>query len=62
MVANPLFGLELPSKALVWADDRERVWVSHHDPADWQRRYGLSDELITPLSGTGRLIAAALAD
>lgn len=62
MVANPLFGLELPLKALVWADDRERVWVSHHDPADWQRRYDLPDKLITPLSGTGRLIATALVD
>lgn len=60
MVANPLFGLELPSKALVWADDEGRAWVSHHDPADWRRCYGLSDALITPLSGTGRLIATAL--
>ncbi|MEV0595815.1 DUF302 domain-containing protein [Nonomuraea cavernae] len=62
MVAHPLFGLELPSKALVWADDEERVWVSRHDPADWQRRYGFSDELITPLAGIGHLIETALTD
>ncbi|MFI6450045.1 DUF302 domain-containing protein [Streptosporangium amethystogenes] len=62
MVANPLFGLELPSKALVWADDQERAWVSHHDPADWQRRYDLPNESITPLSGIARLIATALTD
>ncbi|QYC39020.1 camphor resistance protein CrcB [Nonomuraea coxensis DSM 45129] len=61
MVARPLFALELPSKALVWADDEGRVWVSRNDPADWQRRYGLSDELIAPLAGIGRLVETALA-
>ena len=61
MIASPLLGLELPSKALVWADDQDHVRVSYHDAADWQRRYAVPGELIGPLSGTGRLIETALA-
>ncbi|MFI9270880.1 DUF302 domain-containing protein [Kitasatospora sp. NPDC052896] len=60
MVAAPLLGLELPLRALVWADDDGRCWVSYQDPADLARRFQLTDELVAPLSGVARLVSAAL--
>lgn len=55
MRERPLLGLELPLKALVWADDRDRVWVSYLDAAALGRRFDVSEELLRPLAGAARL-------
>ena len=55
MRERPLIGLELPLKALVWADDRDRVWVSYLDAAELGRRFDVSEELVRPLAGAARL-------
>jgi uncharacterized protein (DUF302 family) len=62
MRARPLIALELPLKAVVWADDEGRVWVSHHDMAETGRRYRVPEELMKPLLGVGALVSAALGD
>jgi uncharacterized protein (DUF302 family) len=59
MVAEPLIALELPLKALVWADGT-RVWVSHPDVHELGRRYGVPEELIANIAGLGLLLRAAL--
>ncbi|WP_042387110.1 DUF302 domain-containing protein [Streptacidiphilus melanogenes] len=62
MVARPLLAFELPLKALVWADDDGRVWVTYRDASDLEARYQVPSELMAPLSGVGSLIEAALSD
>jgi uncharacterized protein (DUF302 family) len=59
MVAQPLIALELPLKALVWADGGQ-VWVSHPDVHELGRRYGVPDELVANIAGLGLLLRAAL--
>ena len=59
MVAQPLIALELPLKALVWAD-AGRVSVSHPDVQDLARRYAIPDGLIANIAGLGQLLSAAL--
>jgi uncharacterized protein (DUF302 family) len=34
-------GIDLPLKALVWEDERKRVWLSYNDPAWLARRHRL---------------------
>jgi uncharacterized protein (DUF302 family) len=60
MVAQPLLALELPLKALVWDDGHSRVRVAYQDAAELGRRYQVPAELMTPLSGVGGLVRAAL--
>jgi len=59
MVAQPLIALELPLKALVWADGGQ-VWVSHPDVQDLGRRYGVPDDLVVNIAGLGLFLHAAL--
>ncbi|MBC3840850.1 DUF302 domain-containing protein [Streptacidiphilus sp. 4-A2] len=61
MREQPLIGLELPLKALVWADDQNRAWVSYLDTSELGHRFGVSDELVKPLEGAARLLEATLA-
>ena len=60
MVASPLFGLDLPLKALVWTDDKENVWVSYNSVPYLANRYSISDDLIKNISGIDALIDGAL--
>jgi uncharacterized protein (DUF302 family) len=57
MQANPLAGLDLPLKVLVWAGEG-RTNVSYTSPAALAARYQLSDELEARLAGVERLTDA----
>jgi uncharacterized protein (DUF302 family) len=60
MAAAPLAALDLPLRALVWADG-EQTKVSYAAPAELAGRYGLSDELAGRLAGIDVVTDAALA-
>ena len=36
-------GIDLPRKALVWADDEGQVWIGYNDPAFIAQRHGVPD-------------------
>jgi uncharacterized protein (DUF302 family) len=60
MAAAPLAALDLPLKALVWADG-EQTKVSYTSPAALADRYRLGDELGSRLAGIDALTDAAIA-
>jgi uncharacterized protein (DUF302 family) len=60
MAAAPLAALDLPLKALVWADG-EQTKISYTSPATLTDRYQLSDELGSRLAGIDALTDAAIA-
>lgn len=62
MRARPLIALELPLRAVVWADDEGGVWVTYLDMAEVGRRYEAPEDLMQPLLGVGALVSAALGD
>ncbi|HVH65258.1 MAG TPA: DUF302 domain-containing protein [Candidatus Acidoferrum sp.] len=61
MVANPLAGLDLPLKVLVWADG-DHTKMSYPAVAALAARYGLSDELANRLGAIDALTDAAIRD
>jgi uncharacterized protein (DUF302 family) len=61
MLAAPLSAIDLPLKALAWADSEGKVSLSYNDPSYLKHRFGLSDEAIKPIAGIGALIEQALA-
>jgi uncharacterized protein (DUF302 family) len=61
MLAAPLSAIDLPLKALVWADGEGKVSLSYNDPSYLKTRFGLNDETIKPIAGIGPLIEQALA-
>lgn len=46
MNANPLSGLDLPLKVLVWEDDEKKVWLSYNKFDYIQKRFDLPSNLI----------------
>lgn len=60
MLAAPLSAIDLPLKALAWADSDGKVSVSYNDPNYLKQRFGLSDEALRPIAGMGALIDQAL--
>lgn len=60
MLAAPLSAIDLPLKALAWADSDGKVSVSYNDPNYLKQRFGLSDETLRPIAGIGALIDQAL--
>ncbi|MEY9964252.1 uncharacterized protein (DUF302 family) [Streptacidiphilus sp. MAP12-16] len=60
MTASRLFALELPLRALVWADGRGGVWVSYQDVRELGRRYGVPDALMQPLNRVPELVSTAV--
>jgi uncharacterized protein (DUF302 family) len=61
MLAAPLAAIDLPLKALAWQDTDGKVWLSFNDPHYLQSRYGLSDEVLKPITGLETLIQQAIA-
>lgn len=43
MQSNPMIGIDLPLKALVWKSADGRVLLAYTDPAWLAKRYGISD-------------------
>ncbi len=60
MNANPLSGLDLPLKLLIWQDDQNKIWVSYNSFSYLQKRFDLPEALIANLSGVEKLIHQAL--
>jgi len=60
MMAKPLAGIDLPLKAMAWQDNEQRVWLSYNSFSYLQERFGLSDELMKPLSAVEGLLNAAV--
>lgn len=61
MVAAPTAAIDLPLKALAWQDDQGQVWLSWNDPEYIRRRFGLSEEVMRPLTGIPALLEAVVA-
>jgi uncharacterized protein (DUF302 family) len=59
MDAVALAALDLPLKALVWAE-AEQTKVSYTSPAAFAERYGLSEELAAPLAGIEAITDAVI--
>ena len=60
MLAAPTAAIDLPLKALAWQDGYGKVWLSYNDPEYLKKRYGLTDDQIKTIAGTGSLIEQAL--
>jgi len=60
MLAAPTAAIDLPLKALAWQDSDGKVWLSYSDPEYLKRRFGLTDDQVKTIAGTGNLIEQAL--
>jgi uncharacterized protein (DUF302 family) len=60
MLAAPTAAIDLPLKALAWQDGDGKVWLSYNDPEYLKKRYGMTDDQIKTIAGTGSLIEQAL--
>jgi uncharacterized protein (DUF302 family) len=60
MLAAPTSAIDLPLKALAWQDTQGQVWLSYNDPAYFQKRFGLSDDIMKPLAGLSPVIEQAI--
>jgi uncharacterized protein (DUF302 family) len=60
MNINPLSGLDLPLKILVWEDDQKKIWLSYNSFNYLQKRFDLPDDLIQKISGVEKVIHQAL--
>jgi len=60
MLAAPTAAIDLPLKALAWQDADGKGWLSYNDPEYLKKRYGLTDDQIKTIVGTGSLIEQAL--
>jgi uncharacterized protein (DUF302 family) len=56
MNANPLSGLDLPLKILVWEDDQKKIWLSYNSFVYLQQRFDLPADLIQKISGVEKII------
>lgn len=59
MNANPLSGLDLPLKVIVWEDDEKKVWLSYNKFDYLQKRFDLPSNLILNLSGAENIFLKA---
>ncbi len=41
MQCNPVAGIDLPQKALIWEDSRGKTWISYNDPVWLAKRHNL---------------------
>ncbi len=60
MQANPVCGLDLPLKVLVWEDDKHKVWLSYNSFDYLQKRFDLPLAGIQNLTGIEKIIRQAL--
>jgi uncharacterized protein (DUF302 family) len=60
MVATPSVAIDLPLKALVWEDERGKVWISYNAPEDLQQRHSFPFDLLKNIAGAGTLIQKAV--
>jgi len=60
MIASPSLAIDLPLKAMVWEDDKGKVWVSYNSPDFLKKRHSLPEDLVKNIAGAGALIAKAV--
>jgi uncharacterized protein (DUF302 family) len=60
MIAAPSLAIDLPLKALVWEDEKGKVWVSYNSPEYLKKRHGIPDDLMKNITGAGALIQKAV--
>ena len=60
MNANPLSGLDLPLKILIWEDKDKKVWLSYNSFSYLQKRFDLPADLIQKISGVEKIIQHAI--
>jgi uncharacterized protein (DUF302 family) len=59
MVAAPTLALDLPLKALVWAESEGRVWLTFNSPEYLQQRHNVPENLIGNIAGARKLFEEA---
>jgi len=59
MVAAPTLALDLPLKALVWAETGGRVWLSFNSSEYLQQRHNVPEDLIQNISGARKIFEEA---
>ena len=62
MLADPVVGLDLPLKALIWEDENGSTWVAYNEPGYILRRHGLAGTLAANLAAVVPLIEWATRD
>lgn len=60
MNREPLVGLDLPLKVLVWESAENKVWVSFNSADYLKHRFTLPDDLIKPIAAVEGLIRTTL--
>jgi len=60
MVAAPTLAIDLPLKALVWEDEKGKVWATYNSPEYLQQRHGVPEDLIKNIAVVGALVAKAV--
>ena len=60
MVAAPSVAIDLPLKALVWEDERGKVWISYNAPEFLQQRHGFPADLLKNIAGASALMQKAV--
>lgn len=58
MAANPHAAMELPLRAVVWEDDRQRVFVDYQDVTRSLVHYNVDSQLFAPLQQMPALLRA----
>ena len=51
MKCQQTVAIDLPQKALIWADDQRKVWISYNDPRYLEKRHNISgcEEIIAKI-------------
>ncbi len=60
MNANPICGLDLPLKLLVWEDEQKKIWVSYNCFGYLKKRFDLPEIPIQNISKVESIILDAL--
>jgi uncharacterized protein (DUF302 family) len=59
MQVEPVVGLDLPLKALVWEDSAGAVWIAYNDPQHITARHGLAATMSANLAAVVPLLELA---
>lgn len=62
MKCAPTVAIDLPQKAVIWQDSKNRVWISYNDPAYLKQRHNIQgcDKVLAKVSGAlSKLTGAA---
>ena len=59
MQSEPVAGLDLPLKALIWEDSGGRAWIAYNDPEYILRRHGLPAALSANIAAVVPLLQRA---